>query len=408
MSFDYLCFEAGGVKGLAYIGMLSKLEHLNYLSKFKGYAGSSIGAIFAMLLCIGYSSSEIYTTLSTLSFTDMIPKNNVLKDLYNIVTCYGILDSSIFEKKLVSIISKKINPTITLAELFKQTNKELVIVVTCLNKLKPVYLHHAQYGHVRLIDAVLASCLVPVFFKSRPFEFIQGSYNYFIDGSVTVHYPIWVFNDLAKLYSGDVDLIDKSVINPNILGLKLLDKNEYNNYEVLDTTITIDTVWEYYNTILNTIFIQNERMLVTQTYIKQTITVDTSDIKFLDVTNIRNIQDVLYKRGRKAVFQYFTTFKKNFGTIDIPKVVDIQTHETETKCMETKNIEMKMIKQKEFETKIRIKKLIEILTPKNNKSDAPYKQECVQIIKTILLDSSIDLDCIGDDLDYTQVDLVHF
>jgi len=78
----YLAFEGGGGKGIVYLGVLQALEDLDIVSrieveknnkkftrldssKIKGIAGTSVGAITALLIACGYTSDEAREILST-------------------------------------------------------------------------------------------------------------------------------------------------------------------------------------------------------------------------------------------------------------------------------------------------------------------------------------------------------
>ncbi|HHX79870.1 MAG TPA: hypothetical protein GX692_02255, partial [Acholeplasmataceae bacterium] len=50
-------FEGGGIKGLAYVGVLRFLEKRGF--RFYKVGGTSIGAVFAALVAAGYNSHEI-------------------------------------------------------------------------------------------------------------------------------------------------------------------------------------------------------------------------------------------------------------------------------------------------------------------------------------------------------------
>jgi predicted acylesterase/phospholipase RssA len=65
----HLAFEGGGGKGLAYLGAIRALEELEILSQVQGFAGASAGAITAMLLTIGYKTSEVRRWMSHTDFT---------------------------------------------------------------------------------------------------------------------------------------------------------------------------------------------------------------------------------------------------------------------------------------------------------------------------------------------------
>jgi predicted acylesterase/phospholipase RssA len=96
------------------------------LQKFKRFAGTSIGAIFAALLAADFTAFEIlglekkmYKEISSCKY-DLIHAFNILKN-------NGINSLDSLKKQVQKVINKKLKPDITLNELFKKTGKELVI-----------------------------------------------------------------------------------------------------------------------------------------------------------------------------------------------------------------------------------------------------------------------------------------
>ncbi len=57
---EYLVFEGGGPKGLAYAGVLLQLDELGELGSVREVAGTSAGAITALLVALRYTGREVY------------------------------------------------------------------------------------------------------------------------------------------------------------------------------------------------------------------------------------------------------------------------------------------------------------------------------------------------------------
>ena len=58
-TYKNLVFEGGGVRGYAYKGVIEELNNIGILKNFTRFAGTSIGALFAALLAVGFTSYEI-------------------------------------------------------------------------------------------------------------------------------------------------------------------------------------------------------------------------------------------------------------------------------------------------------------------------------------------------------------
>src|SRR4051812_31666901 len=63
-----LVFEGAGIRGIAYLGAIHELEEKKLPTNVEKVGGTSAGAITAMLLSLGYTSSEITTIINSTSF----------------------------------------------------------------------------------------------------------------------------------------------------------------------------------------------------------------------------------------------------------------------------------------------------------------------------------------------------
>lgn len=60
-----LVFEGGGIRGLAYPGTLKVLEEKGVIKNSERVAGTSAGAITALMVGLGYNSHEIDSIIYT-------------------------------------------------------------------------------------------------------------------------------------------------------------------------------------------------------------------------------------------------------------------------------------------------------------------------------------------------------
>src|SRR3954470_15167089 len=54
-----LVFEGSGIRGIAFAGAIQELEKANLMESVERVGGTSAGAITALLLSLGYTSSEV-------------------------------------------------------------------------------------------------------------------------------------------------------------------------------------------------------------------------------------------------------------------------------------------------------------------------------------------------------------
>ena len=79
--YTHLVFQGGGVRGIAYIGALKELINSKALDllQVKHVAGTSAGAITALLLSLGYTVSEIDKEMQALDFMSFLDKGSFKK-----------------------------------------------------------------------------------------------------------------------------------------------------------------------------------------------------------------------------------------------------------------------------------------------------------------------------------------
>ena len=65
---DYVAMEGGGGKGFAYVGAAAALEEMKIMPGVRGFAGASAGAIFSMLLSLGYTSARLVEFMEKTNF----------------------------------------------------------------------------------------------------------------------------------------------------------------------------------------------------------------------------------------------------------------------------------------------------------------------------------------------------
>ncbi|MCA1616853.1 MAG: patatin-like phospholipase family protein, partial [Acidobacteria bacterium] len=67
--FKNLVFEGGGVKGVAYAGVMEVLEPAAILPQITSVAGTSAGAITATLVSLNYSADEVFQIMMATDFS---------------------------------------------------------------------------------------------------------------------------------------------------------------------------------------------------------------------------------------------------------------------------------------------------------------------------------------------------
>ena len=70
--FKNLVFEGGGVKGISYVGAMEILNDKGILQNIERVAGTSAGAMVAVLVGLGYTAKDISDILWDINFQNFM------------------------------------------------------------------------------------------------------------------------------------------------------------------------------------------------------------------------------------------------------------------------------------------------------------------------------------------------
>ena len=90
MHYKNLVFDGGGARGIAYCGAIKVLENEGIMKNIVNFAGTSVGAIVAASLAVGYTADEIEEILLNKNFDEFRDNSNyLLINFYQFITRYG-------------------------------------------------------------------------------------------------------------------------------------------------------------------------------------------------------------------------------------------------------------------------------------------------------------------------------
>lgn len=223
-TYRNLVFEGGGVRGIAYVGALRVLQERRILADIQRVGGTSVGAVTALLMALGYTPDEMETVLMTLNIGQFNDGRWLFVGGFARTSKrYGWYRGERFERWLESLIARKTgNPNLTFAQLHAlRTNHpgtcDLYVTGTNLTAQKSVVFSYECTPDMPLKTAVRISMSVPLYFgavfldeTNQPVQRPKRgkSYQIFVDGGLTANYPIALFDT-------------NGVINRQTLGLKL-------------------------------------------------------------------------------------------------------------------------------------------------------------------------------------------
>jgi len=181
-----LCFSGGGLKGLSITGALQCLcdqQNIDFGSRTQPLhtcAGTSIGAIFALLITIGYTVTELSI------FSHYFFSLTNLWRLSSSIDKYSLADGNEIRKLLIKLLQQKgIAETITFEELYEITHTHLIVVAIDVESRTGEYLGVDEKSDLSVLDAVCASAAIPLIFPA-----VECNTKKYIDGGCFDNFPI--------------------------------------------------------------------------------------------------------------------------------------------------------------------------------------------------------------------------
>jgi len=196
--YENLVFEGGGVKGVAYAGVLQVLDRNELLAPVERVAGTSAGAITALLISLGYEAEEMCSIIFNMDFRDFNDASrSTLSNLNRLRWRYGWYRGDFALCMLRCLVEKKTgSKDTTFAQLHQRATqdnspfRELFVVGTDLNLHQVRVFSYQTTPDVALADAVRISMSIPLYFGARE---LDGQI--FVDGGVLWNYPIQIFDE---------------------------------------------------------------------------------------------------------------------------------------------------------------------------------------------------------------------
>lgn len=348
-----LVFEGGGVKGVAYVGALEKLEERNILSEIKRVGGTSAGAITALLVGLNYSPEKIRGKMLELDFSHFLnscdlPVENVTNYsswrrlfkkegfwgwLWVIILFsklyrnYGLCEGINARKWLVDIIRDKTGlDDPTFKELYNSKNGEdlrkMYFIGANLSKGTSEVYSLEDTKEMKVADAVRTSMSFPLAFA--PIEKNGAS----VDGGIIRNYPIRLFDkvryiDGVENLDGNTEIYkdrnDKEKItrkenkwfcNKETLGFRLDSEEEIDWFtrNKKPEPDEIDNLWEFLLGFMNTILSVQQSYHRRSRDWERTAYIDTLGVKTLDFEIDESKKLDLIESGRKGVQKWFQEY----------------------------------------------------------------------------------------------------
>ena len=195
-TFRHMVISGGHVLGLNALGAIQKCvdEKVVDLCHIESIHGTSTGSILAVILILKPDLKDIMEYFIGRPWHNVIKKYDVCPlNLYNNSGAYDVEFINDLFKPIFDAYDIPLD--ITLGDFYEATKVELFIYVTELNAYVTESLSYKTHPSWRLLDAVYASCCIPIAFVPLIIED-----KCYVDGGFIMNYP------LGKCIGGFADL----------------------------------------------------------------------------------------------------------------------------------------------------------------------------------------------------------
>lgn len=332
--FKNLVFEGGGVKGIAYVGALEVLESEGILKDIKRVAGTSAGAMVAVLIGLGYTANDLKNILWDLNFTKILDDSfGKIRDTERLINEYGWYKGDFFREKMAGYIKDKTgNGEITFEELAnKKKFRDIYLIGTDLSTSYTKVFCNEYTPKVKVADAARISMSIPLFF--RAVQNINNDHHVYVDGGLLDNYPIKVF-DRASYISEESNKrkteyyektnkslkrkskrIDDYVYNKETLGFRLDAKEEIEKFLDPDRELPIKndikSIFSYTKALVTTLIdFQNNVHLHSDDW-QRTIYIDSKNVSAVDFEISDAKKRLLVESGYEGATKYFKWYNND-------------------------------------------------------------------------------------------------
>ena len=319
--YKNLVFEGGGMRGVSYAGALSELQKRGFLDSLENVGGTSVGAITALMLAIGYSPTEIENEVSQ---TNPRKFNDGTVLFFGGPTRlrkhFGWYKGKKVTRWIGQLIEKKIGNAITFAQLHERNKLDLYVTGTSLNNQRVIVFSNETYPNMKVRDAVRASMSIPFFFKpiivdsvgnvlKKP---ITGFHDIVVDGGFIANYPIDMFDWK--------DSIGSRIPNPHTLGFRLDTKEQLEHDRQNKVGLApwpVESFRNYVGAFYNFIMENLNRSNLTQDDWSRTVSISSELVGAKIRTLTPEQREAMMEAGRAAVVEYLESLGK--GSINYNK-----------------------------------------------------------------------------------------
>ena len=180
-----LVVKGGGIKGIAFAGALLELEQ--YFS-FDTFAGTSAGAIIAVLLGAGYQPKELLHFLNSKDFNEF-KDASFFSAIINFIKTRGLYPGNEIEKWLDELIAKQFPEKIGQIKL-RDYEYHTIVYSSRINNGRLVFDSKNERKDAHASFAARCSMSIPYFFSPKSVDGIRV-----YDGGLRLNFPLKTFTE---------------------------------------------------------------------------------------------------------------------------------------------------------------------------------------------------------------------
>lgn len=330
--FNNLVFEGGGVKGIAYVGALEVLQEEGILQNVKRVAGTSAGAMMAVLVGLRYTADEVKEILWDLNFKKFMDSSfGIVRDTKRLLEEFGWYKGDYFRNLMADLIKRKTgNGEITFNQLadMNKFRKIYLVGANLSTGTSETFCHGDDYGGMKIADAARISMSIPLFFASVK---EKGQENqFYVDGGLLDNYSIKTFDQeifvddkIRNIRRTDYyDKINKKkslkpqlegnqyIYNKETLGFRLDAKEDISMYLNHKPTIRnkITSFFTYSKALVTTLIDFQDNVHLHSDDWQRTIYIDTLGVRAIDfdISDIK--KQKLVESGRQYTEEYLNWY----------------------------------------------------------------------------------------------------
>ena len=314
--FKNLVFEGGGVKGIAYVGALDVLDQEGILKDIERVAGTSAGAMVAVLIGLGYSAEEMKDILWKIKFRNFLDKSwGLIRNTERLVDDYGWYKGEFFRNLMAEYIQAKTGDgEITFKDIEKMRKegkpfRDIYLIGADLSTGYSKVFSASTTPDVKVADAARISMSIPLIFAAV--KGLNGDDHIYVDGGLLENYAIKVFDrkdyvidevnarrtdyykkinqklksENSKTKEKSIDNLNEYVYNKETLGFRLDAKEDINlflDHNAEPKTKKIDDIISYTTALVTTLIdFQNNVHLHSDDW-QRTVYIDTLGVSSMD------------------------------------------------------------------------------------------------------------------------------